>query len=262
MGGDLRRLSPPAPRGWTLGPPIQQAAYHPTPTPSPAQQARRNPGPADGQAQQTHPTAWPEAAVPGATRRLTSAWGKKPPGERHKGLQSRPAWREAHSQPGASEERGLQAQEQGHCSQGLKITCGFPNLYEKLRHGLDSEFSTPGPPGPWTRPPKSAPRSPPCRAEVGGEVVGLQAHPRLTPDKAVQPRLRGLESCMLGRPPPGAQTLLLCVSLALPWRMGRKGPPAARSPAKPPGRPPGNSRITGAFSSALCPRPHSCSDAS
>lgn len=140
---------------------------------------------------------------------LTSTLGEKPPGERHKGLQSRPAWREAHSWPGASG-RGLQAREQGTALRDPQVTTRRLPKPLQLRHGLDSEFSTPGPHGPWTpRPPKSAPRSPPtCRAEVGGQAHEGCRHPGLLRTRLSTAQAAGLV-LHAGEASPGAQTLPL-----------------------------------------------------
>lgn len=123
----------------------------------------------------------------------------------------------------------------------------------QLRHGLDSEFSTPGPHGPWTlRPPKLAPRSPPtCHAEVGG-----QAHEGSSGQGCPPPRLR-VSSCTLGRPLLGLRLCHCREPGTAHQRMGRKGPPAAGLLLSP-RAPRGNSRVTGAFSSTLSPS-SSCS---
>ena len=261
---NLWRLSPPAPQGRTPGPTLSPAGIPPDPRTLPSLVSTQEPRPCSGWAHQTRPTAWPKAAVL-VQPELTSTPGKKLPGKRLKSLQNRAC------PVGGSLLAGLlrvwtAGSGAGHWLSGIpESPPGRVPKSSQLRHGLDSQFSTPGPCG--------CPRSQlPRHHRVAQRWEGRPARAAGTPGSSGQgcppPRLRG-SSCTLGRPLLGLGLCHPVMSPALPTReTGKQRRPGGLTlprslfPTKPLGPRSGNSRVTGAFSSALSPLSPSSSSCS
>lgn len=202
---NLWRLSPPAPQGRTPGPTLSPAGIPPDPRTLPSLVSTQEPRPCSGWAHQTRPTAWPKAAVL-VQPELTSTPGKKttrkateePAKQGLPGGRLTPGW----APPGVDCRLGSRAL----ALRDPRVTArpGSQKFTAETRPGLSIFY-------PWTLrlPPKPAPTSPPCRAEVGGQAREGCRHPGL-----LRTRLSTAQAARLvlhaGEASPGAWTLPPC----------------------------------------------------